>query len=107
MRGLGTAWQPPNAWSRPIFRWAGSKRLLVPLLMNCAPASYTRYVEPFAGSACLFFAIRPVKALLGDFNAELMHAYKVMSLHPRLVARALAALPTTSDFYYSVSRQIS
>ena len=34
-----------------------------------------RYVEPFAGSACLFFSVTPKKALLGDINAELMFTY--------------------------------
>jgi DNA adenine methylase len=32
-------------------------------------------VEPFAGSACLFFAIKPPKAVLGDLNSELISTY--------------------------------
>jgi DNA adenine methylase len=32
-------------------------------------------VEPFAGSACLFFAIRPPKAILGDLNPELIATF--------------------------------
>lgn len=47
----------------PIIRWAGSKRKLIPVLMSRAPVAYTRYVEPFAGSACLFFALNPRRAI--------------------------------------------
>jgi len=60
----------------PFLRWAGSKRQLVPTLRQFWRPSFRRYVEPFAGSACLFFAIRPSKALLGDINSELIVAYR-------------------------------
>jgi len=93
---------PRIAWSRPLFRWAGSKRAIVPLLLRSIPAAYGKYVEPFAGSACLFFALRPTRAVLGDFNTELMHAYGVVCRHPRRVARGLAALPPTTDCYYAI-----
>src|SRR5688572_10221334 len=55
--------------------WAGSKRKLLPCLLKCLPKRYDRYVEPFAGSACLFFALQPKKAVLGDINRELMTTY--------------------------------
>lgn len=89
-----------KAWCRPLFRWAGSKRALLPTLLKCAPNSYQRYIEPFAGSACLFFAMNPQEAILSDFNAELMRTYQVILRHPRQVARRLAALPDTEATYY-------
>ena len=89
-------------WSRPLFRWAGSKRSILPLLLNCVPNSYRRYVEPFAGSACLFFALKPPCATLGDFNADLMHAYGVIAQHPRLIARGIKSQPVRSKHYYAI-----
>lgn len=74
-------------WARPIFRWAGSKRKLLPALVAKVPANYGRYVEPFAGSACLFFALRPSRAVLGDYNGELIDAYRTIRSHPRRVSR--------------------
>src|SRR5712692_3366027 len=59
----------------PFLRWAGSKRRLLPLLQTFWTKKHKRYVEPFAGSACLFFAIRPPKAILGDLNPELIATY--------------------------------
>jgi len=59
-------------------------------------------VEPFAGSACLFFALRPESALLSDFNSELVATYRVLRDHPRLVHRKAAAWPTDAASYYRV-----
>ncbi len=39
----------------PFLRWAGSKRQIIPILSEYWKPSYYRYVEPFAGSASLFF----------------------------------------------------
>jgi DNA adenine methylase len=36
---------------------------------------HSRYLEPFAGSACLFFSLKPQSAILGDLNAELIGTY--------------------------------
>src|ERR1035438_3667447 len=60
---------------QPFLRWAGSKRRLLPTLQTFWTKKHKRYVEPFAGSACLFFAIKPPKAILGDLNPELIATY--------------------------------
>ena len=63
--------------NQTILRWAGSKRQLVPLLSEYWHKSKSdRYVEPFAGSACLFFNVMPKDAILGDINGELITTYK-------------------------------
>lgn len=89
-------------WSPPVLRWAGSKRSLLPQLLPHARHARGRYVEPFAGSACLFFAARPHSAVLGDLNGELIETYGVLRQHPRLVARRMHAWPTDADGYYAV-----
>lgn len=66
----------PGSRGAPFLRWAGSKRQLVPTLREFWRPTYRRYIEPFAGSACLFFAIRPSKALLGDINSDLIATYR-------------------------------
>lgn len=94
--------QRPKAqqpWSKPFLRWAGSKRKLLPVLISSAPSSYRRYVEPFAGSACLFFALHPKNAILGDINAELLATYKTLKEHPRLVSRQAEAYERADDYY--------
>jgi DNA adenine methylase len=77
----------------PFLRWAGSKRRLLPKLKTFWTGRHTRYVEPFAGSACLFFALSPKKALLGDLNSELIATYIEVKYRLKAVLKELAALP--------------
>lgn len=72
---MGELEKPTSNHSPCFLRWAGSKKQLLPLLSRYWRANHTRYVEPFAGSACLFFRLRPRKAILGDINRELIHTY--------------------------------
>jgi DNA adenine methylase len=71
-----TSQQQPKTGIRPFLRWAGSKKQLLSILSEYWHGEYTRYVEPFAGSACLFFRLQPAKALLGDCNRELIATYR-------------------------------
>jgi DNA adenine methylase len=83
-------------------RWAGSKRLLLPVLTSAYPRASSRYVEPFAGSAALFFALQPGDALLTDLNSHLINALRAIKASPSLVLEALRRLPTGSRAYYRV-----
>jgi len=96
---------PRHVWSRPILRWAGSKRKLLPLLISRMPARFNRYFEPFAGSSCLFFAVRPKRAVLGDVNPDIITTYTILRAHPHLLYRAVSAIPNTSRTYYSIRKQ--
>jgi DNA adenine methylase len=90
---------------RPLLRWAGSKRWLVSRLLRLVPEDCSRYYEPFAGSACLFFALRPRMAVLGDINSALIETYEVLRLFPREVYDAVAAMPDPANHYYTVRSQ--
>ena len=50
--------------AKPFLRWAGSKRKQLPRLGSFWSKHHNGYVEPFAGSACLFFALAPDSAVL-------------------------------------------
>lgn len=84
----------------PFLRWAGSKRRLLPKLKEFWTGEHQRYVEPFAGSACLFFALRPKKAILGDLNAELISTYIEVKYRLNEVLKELAALRPWSKSEY-------
>jgi DNA adenine methylase len=88
--------------SQPFLRWAGSKRQLVPLLAPYFAEQHKRYVEPFAGSACLFFAIGPKRALLGDINTELMATYDAVRDSADAVAARLGEWSNDRDSYLLV-----
>lgn len=84
----------------PVLRWAGSKRRLLPALLSAVPSNFGCYYEPFVGSACLFFALSPSKAILGDVNSDLIDAYDVIRSQPARVARAVHEMPATARHYY-------
>jgi DNA adenine methylase len=99
-RSLGLP--PANGSVLPLFRWAGSKRRLLPDLLKCVPPSYARYFEPFCGSACLFFRLRPTSAILSDLNEDLVLAYNVLKTYPELLYRAVAKMPLSHTYYYQL-----
>lgn len=86
--------------AKPIFRWAGSKRKLISRLASYWSEEYDRYVEPFAGSSCLFFAINPTNAVLADKNSELIDAYEIIRDRPVAVLAGLRSLKRSKPEYY-------
>lgn len=91
---------------RPVggafLRWAGSKRKLLPRLLAKAPEHFDRYIEPFAGSACLFFALRPEEAVLGDINKELIGTYVEIRDRVEEVIERLTHLHRSESRYYEM-----
>lgn len=87
---------------RPLFRWAGSKKKLLPQIKKYLPHTYSRYFEPFCGSACLFFDTLPQKAVLSDMNAELIHTYLMVKEAPSKVYDFLQGLDVSQDEYKRV-----
>lgn len=86
-------------------RWAGSKRRLLPTLLAAAPQQFDRYVEPFAGSACLFFALEPRRAVLADINDDLINAYRTLKMNVEGVIERLASFKCNKSEYYRVRSQ--
>ncbi len=74
---------------KPFLRWAGSKRKQLSRLATFWSPDHERYVEPFAGSACLFFELEPNAAVLGDSNKELIEVYRVVRDEPERLYRRL------------------
>jgi DNA adenine methylase len=81
--------------ARPLLKWAGGKRQLLPALRRFYPADFGRYVEPFVGSGAVFFdlynagRLRGKEAVLIDSNADLIGCYEAVRDMPADVARAL------------------
>jgi DNA adenine methylase len=96
---MGIAGDPTT---KPLLRWAGSKRKLLPVLSSYWDKSFKRYIEPFAGSACLYFALLPPDAVLTDINADLINAYQNIRLLPREVWQLITSLSPDKETYYSI-----
>lgn len=86
----------------PVLRWAGSKRKLLKQLRALSPPTFGRYIEPFAGSAVLFFDLLPANGVLGDLNPEVIATYSAIRDTPGTVQQYLDSIPQTSDAYYTL-----
>ena len=84
---------------RSPVRWAGSKRKLLPSLDLYWHDRGQKYIEAFAGSACLFFHLRPAVAVLNDANQELVDAYRVLASQPILLHSTLCDLSVNREVY--------
>ena len=84
----------------PLLRWAGSKRQLLPILRTYWTKKHVRYLEPFAGSACLFFALKPPRAILGDVNPHLIATYLEVKYRLNSMLRELNRLPPSDKKVY-------
>ena len=88
----------PPAPVRPLLKWAGGKRQLLPQLRRFYPAVFGRYIEPFFGSGAVFFdlygagRLRDREAILIDSNPDLIGCYETVRDRPEDVARALGEL---------------
>ncbi len=98
---------------RPLLKWAGGKRQLLPQLRAHYPEQFTRYIEPFFGSGAVFFDLlngghlKGRRAKLADLNPDLVGCYLAVRDDVEDVIRALQALAGEhgrrgNDFYYTV-----
>jgi DNA adenine methylase len=83
---------------RPLLKWAGGKRQLLPQLRRYYPAAFDRYVEPFVGSGAVFAdcyargLLTGRVVILSDTNADVIGCYRMVRDHPGEVLAQLADL---------------
>ena len=66
-----------NQMIQPFLKWAGGKRQLIPQMeKHLKKIKYTTYYEPFIGGGALLFYLQPKKAVINDYNEELINCYK-------------------------------
>lgn len=85
---------------KPLIRWAGGKRLIIPRLLDFSPGSYGTYFEPMLGSGALFFALRPTSAVLADINPDLINFYTVIKTKSSDFYEAIGQLRASKTSYY-------
>jgi DNA adenine methylase len=88
----------PAADVRPILKWAGGKRQLLPTLRHYYPARFDRYFEPFLGSGAVFLDCYNQGLLdgktvhLSDINADVIGCYRTVRDDVEAVIGALEDL---------------
>src|SRR6266851_5159343 len=107
---------PQSAVVRPLLKWAGGKRQLLPQLRRFYPPAFSRYIEPFLGSGAVFFYLLCSCRLdvhdvtLIDANPDLIGCYETVRDSTSAVADALEQLAAGharegNAFYYRVRNQ--
>lgn len=82
---------------RPILKWAGGKRQLLPELRPYYPARFARYFEPFLGSGAVFLdlhnsgLLEGCRVRLSDVNADIIGCYRAVRDDTDEVIAALRA----------------
>lgn len=66
----------------PVLKWVGGKRQLLDEIIPIIPKKYSTYVEPFLGGAAVLFELQPKKAIINDYNKELINVYCVIRDFP-------------------------
>jgi DNA adenine methylase len=83
---------------KPILKWAGGKRQLLPALRRFYPPVFSRYFEPFVGSGAVFLDLHNSgrldghEARLSDVNADVIGCYSMVRDRVEDVIAALQAL---------------
>ena len=90
---------PTVASIKPVLKWAGGKRWLLPRLLELwQPNRDCRLVEPFMGSLSVALGLRPNRALLNDVNIHLANLYH--HLQQGLIVEI--EMKNDADFYYAM-----
>lgn len=84
--------------ARPLLKWAGGKRQLLPQLRRFYPTQFTRYIEPFVGSGAVFLdldnrgLLAGRRVMLADSNQDVVGCYQAVRRDVEQVIIELIAL---------------
>lgn len=93
---------PTTRELRPIMKWAGGKRQVLPAIRPLVPASYNRYIEPFLGGGAVLFDLAPSRAIVNDLNTELISMYETVRDFPNELIDVLTSFATSVEAFYEI-----
>ena len=92
--------------AKPLLKWAGGKRQLLPHLLKLVPQDFNTYFEPFLGGGAVFFSLKEKgiagKAVLSDRNRRLYIFYKAVKENPEALVDSLHSIEfgnNSQDYY--------
>lgn len=89
----------------PILKWVGGKRqLLSEILPMINIKSGSTYVEPFLGGGAVLFDLQPKKAVVNDYNGELINVYLTVRdfAEELIIELEKHNANNTEDYYYEI-----
>ena len=94
-----------NLLLSPILKWVGGKRQLLSEIIPLIDESCDNYVEPFIGGGAVLFRLQPKKAIINDYNTELINVYRTVrdDLDGLVALLKKHEKYNSSDYYYEVT----
>ena len=86
----------------PFLKWVGGKRQLIAAITDLLPDNIDTYYEPFIGGGALLFHLKPKKAVINDFNGELINVYKVIKEDVDSLLTDLQTHKNESEYFYDL-----
>ncbi len=94
--------------ARPFLKWVGGKTQLLDAILRVLPEDIPTYYEPFVGGGAVFFALamrkRFRRAVLNDWNQELVDTYKVVRDFPADLIGQLSRLKYDKDVFEALRK---
>ena len=93
-----------NKLVTPFLKWVGGKRQLIPVINESISKNFTNhnYYEPFVGGGAILFHLYPKKAVINDFNEELINVYKTIKENPEELITDLRTHKNDPDYFYDI-----
>ncbi|GCE04227.1 DNA adenine methylase [Dictyobacter aurantiacus] len=91
----------------PILKYPGAKWKLAPWIVSFFP-EHRHYIEPYAGSAAVFFSKPPEQhEVLNDLNEHIVNFFTVLRTRSEELARAIMLSPFSEAEYNRIERHLS
>lgn len=94
--------QKKNPLVQPVLKWAGGKRQLLPEISKYIPKKITTYYEPFLGGGAVLFHLQHKKAVINDFNTELINMYNVIKYNLEELIEDLEKHKNEEEYFYYI-----
>lgn len=94
-----------NKLVMPFLKWVGGKRQLLNDIEPLIPRKISTYYEPFIGGGAVLFNQQPKKAVINDYNSELVNVYEVVRDNVEELIKDLAKHQNETEYFYSIRAQ--
>ena len=95
---------PKNKLITPFVKWVGGKRQIMPSIIGLLPKKIStyNYIEPFVGGGAVLFQLEPKKAVINDFNSELINVYEIVKNNLEELIENLKIHKNDPDYFYTL-----
>lgn len=91
-----------NKLVMPFLKWVGGKRQLMNEIEPLIPSRISTYYEPFVGGGAVFLNRQPKKAVINDYNSELINVYQVIRDEVEELIDELHKHKNEAEYFYEI-----